>query len=173
LRKLGAVIEKRYQGIYYIKGITIIDTQIVVTSELPPENHSSLRVLSSQADADDARRFIESTKELRTKGDRDNAEAVLQVSINANKNLYDKLKEDLNMCQALQELMKEEIDTIVSGAVATEIPKAEAKGGTKATIKLIKALMETSNIDVTEAMDRLQIAQEDREELKKQMAVSI
>jgi hypothetical protein len=41
----------------------------------------------------------------------DNADAVLQVSMKANKEVYDKLKkEDGFMCEALRELMQPEIE---------------------------------------------------------------
>jgi hypothetical protein len=36
------------------------------------------------------------------------------VSVSANKELYKKLKEEFDMCQALQELMKDEIDEKVN-----------------------------------------------------------
>jgi hypothetical protein len=50
------------------------------------------------------------TESFNTQGDKDNAEAILQVSISANRGLYEKLKEEFDMCQALQDLMKDEID---------------------------------------------------------------
>lgn len=42
--------------------------------------------------------------------ERSNIEAVLQVSVNANFELYEQVRRDSVMCEALRELMKEEIE---------------------------------------------------------------
>jgi hypothetical protein len=110
LREFGATIEEKFPGIYYVKGIIVFDTQIIVTRELDSETHSGLRILSRNAKEEDARRFLGETESFNSQGDKDNAEAILQVSVSANKELYKKLKEEFDMCQALQELMKDEID---------------------------------------------------------------
>jgi hypothetical protein len=101
--------------------------------------------------------------------------------VSANKNIYEKIKEEFKMCEALQDLMKDEINAIVAKAEATAeargVAKGEARGeargeanGTlKTKIALIKALMESSNIDVSEAMNRLQITASEREGLKQQI----
>jgi hypothetical protein len=49
LEALGGTIEERYHGIYYIKGITVFDTQVIVTRELDKKPHSSLRVLTEKS----------------------------------------------------------------------------------------------------------------------------
>jgi hypothetical protein len=46
LKKLGAVIDEKFPGIYYVSGIGPFNTQVVVTGQLSRESHSSLRVLS-------------------------------------------------------------------------------------------------------------------------------
>jgi hypothetical protein len=110
LKELGATIEEKFSGIYYVKGVIVFDTQIIVTKELDSETHSGLRILSRNAQEEDARRFLGETESFDTQGDKENAEAILQVSVSANRELYKKLKEEFDMCQALQELMKDEID---------------------------------------------------------------
>jgi hypothetical protein len=114
LKKLGATIEEKFPGIYHVKGVIIFSTQVIVTRELDKKTHSSLRILSRNAKEDDARRFLGETESFNTQGDKDNAEAILQVSVSVNKELYKKLKEEFDMCQALQELMKDEIDEKVN-----------------------------------------------------------
>jgi uncharacterized secreted protein with C-terminal beta-propeller domain len=117
--------------------------------------------LSRNANEDDARRFIEETAYFDTAGDKDNAEAVLQVSVSANRELYQKLKEEFKMCQALQDLLKDEIDE--------KVTKAVNDSDLKKTIKFVEALMETSNIGIDEAMERLQIPESEWEELRKKI----
>jgi hypothetical protein len=106
----GAVITEKYPGIYYVKGVTLFDTQIVVTGRLSKETHSSLRILSKAVEEEDVRRFLAETSILTTPGDKQNMDAVLQVSISANKLIYEKVKEDLLMCEALEQLMQKEIN---------------------------------------------------------------
>ena len=84
LKKAGLKVEQRFPGIYYIEGNVLFATQIVVTGQLSPKAHSGLRILSRNAREEDIRTFIGKAALLTAPGDRDNVEAVLQVSISAN-----------------------------------------------------------------------------------------
>ena len=95
----------------------MFDTQIVVMSELERNSHSPLRILSRGADRADIRRFLEESSALAAPGDRNNADAVLQVSISANRSLYDDLRKEDIMCEALEDLMKDVIEERVNEAV--------------------------------------------------------
>jgi hypothetical protein len=121
LQKSGAVIEEKFPGIYYISGNTMFATQIIVTGELDREEHASLRVLSAQADSEDIRRFLKASEKLDNPGDRHNVDAVLQVSVAANSAVYEKVKEEITMCEALRELMKDEIEQSMEQGVAQGI----------------------------------------------------
>lgn len=91
LRQAEYTIEERFQGIYYIRGSILFDTQIIVPNRLAKGTHQSLKLLSSNVEEGDARRFIEEAMKLTEPGDRNNVEAVLQVSIAANQILYDEI----------------------------------------------------------------------------------
>jgi hypothetical protein len=55
--------------------------------------------------------MVSATKKLENKGDKDNAEAVMQVSVKANVGTYGKIKEERDMaCEALRELFKPELE---------------------------------------------------------------
>jgi hypothetical protein len=110
LKSMGHGIENRFPGIYYITGNLLFPVQIVVTSELSPETHSTLRVLTNKAKVEDVTNFLLQTKELATPGDKNNIDAVLQASVAANANIFDDVRRNANMCQALRELMKDEIE---------------------------------------------------------------
>ena len=127
LEKEGSRLEETFPGIYYVHGNVLFDTQIVVTGRLSRENHSSLRVLSKNAREMDVRAFLAETERLKEPGDRNNADAVLQVSIAANEALYQKIRRDRDMCEALRELMKDEIAETVSEAVAEAVSEAVAE----------------------------------------------
>ena len=81
-------MEQRYPGIYRIDGHVLFPTQLVVTSQLPGERYSSLRILSNKAERKDVEAFIRETRKYLDSGDRERVDAVLQVSATANKELY-------------------------------------------------------------------------------------
>jgi hypothetical protein len=110
IMKMGAIVEQKYPGIYYVKGIIYFNTQIVVIRQLQEESHSYLRVLSRNAREEDVRRFIEKSEQFVLPGDRQNADAIMQVSVHANRKIYEKMKGEYAMCEALRDLFKDEIE---------------------------------------------------------------
>ena len=83
---------------------------IIVTSELESQNHESLKVLSKSAEKEDIQKFTEMAKNFKEPGDKEKADAVLQVSVAANKEKYDEVRRSTGMCEALRELMMDEIE---------------------------------------------------------------
>ena len=67
-------------------------------------------MLSESAQTDDIQRFTELASAFTEPGDKEKADAVLQVSVAANRKNYDKVRRTSDMCEALRELMKEEIE---------------------------------------------------------------
>ena len=74
------------------------------------QNHESLKVLSKSAEKEDIQKFTEMAKNIKEPGDKEKADAVLQVSVAANKEKYDEVRRSTGMCEALRELMKDEIE---------------------------------------------------------------
>ncbi len=110
LKAAGATIENIYPGIYHVRGIIHIPVQIIVTKELEKGEHSVLKILTGNADEYEVRRFIDAAGKYDTPIDRQNADAVLQVSVSSNKGLYKRLSKEERMCEALNELMKDQLD---------------------------------------------------------------
>ncbi len=135
------VIEK-YKGVYYIKGELIFDTQIIVMNRLDGKKHSALKVLSKNAKEDDIKRFLMEISGLSNKGDKENADAVLQVSISANEEMYEKIRRDFGMCQALEKLMADVIEK------REEV--AEQRGEKKAKINLAQNLIKLGKLKLEE-----------------------
>ena len=111
-----------YKG--YGKTIDEIPVQIVVISRLNRTMHSSLRILSANADIEDIRKFLEQTENMKTPRERNNIDAVLQASVSANYEIYQKVRRANGMCEALRELMKDEIEQDVARGEA----RGEARG---------------------------------------------
>ena len=150
LKDSGVMIDEKFPGIYYLSGSIIFDTQIIVTRELDSDKHASLKILSKNAREQDVRKFLEEAKLAKEPGDLQNIDAVLQVSVSANMDLYEEVRRDENMCQALKELMKDEI--------AEE--RAEATADTK--LDAIKKMMKNLKMSANQAMQALEISETDQ-----------
>ena len=125
LKNVGAMIEVKYPGVYYISGIINIPVQIIAVSELDDESFSALRVLTRNAKEKDVKRFISESTYIDSVVDKQDVDAVLQVSVSANTDLYEKIRRETTMCEALRELMKDEIQADVDKAVEKAVDKTE------------------------------------------------
>ena len=148
MKNLGLEIKERYPGIYYISGKqALFDTQVVVTKQLNRETRRTLRVLSKHVKEEDVRAFVEEAALISEPGDRNNVDAVLQVSVSANKEIYEAIRRcDKVMCEALRELMKEDLE----------------KREQETLLKAIKNLMETMKCSADQAMAALKIPDADK-----------
>ena len=122
-------------------------TQIVVTKQLEKETHRTLRVMSKHVQEEDVRAFVEKAGKMTEPGDRNNIDAVLQVSVSANREIYEAIRRcDKIMCDALRELMKEDFE--------------ETKQET--LLETIKNLMDTMKWTAEQAMTAMKIPDADR-----------
>lgn len=152
MKNLGLEIKERYPGIYYISGKqALFDTQVVVTKQLNRETRRTLRVLSKHVKEEDVRAFVEEAALISEPGDRNNVDAVLQVSVSANKEIYEAIRRcDKVMCEALRELMKEDFE------------KQERETRQVTLLEDIKNLMDTTKWTAEQAMAALKIPEADR-----------
>ena len=154
LQKYGHKIEEKYPGIYYVTEHLPFPAQIIVTQELEPGEHRSLRILSNHAKKEDVEEFLRKAERMNTPRDRQNVEAVLQVSVRANDELYREIRRDANMCDALRELMKDDIEREVSAARKLGESEGEVRGKAmgevvgeaKIILKMNHSGMSTENI---------------------------
>ncbi len=161
LEHSGMIVEERYDGIYYVTGNIPFPAQIIVTSRLD-KKHTSLRILSNHASEEDVRSFIEQAKKMTKPGDRNNVDAVLQVSATANRELYEKIRGDSEMCEALRELMKDEIEKERAQGIAQGIVQGIAQGQLETTVLMIKNLAKNTGMSIEQAMENLGISAADR-----------
>lgn len=149
MKKLGLEIKERYPGIYYVSGKqALFDTQIVVTRQLDKKMHHTLRVLSRHVQEEDVRAFVEKAAQMSEPGDRNNIDAVLQVSVSANREIYEKIRRcDKAMCEALRELMRDDFE----------------KKEQETLLKAIKNLMDSMKWTAEQAMTAMKIPDADKE----------
>ena len=159
----GGSIEEKYPGVYYITGVVAIPTQFILTRSLSKDFHTCLRVLSNKASQEDIEHFIEMARSFTEPIDKQNADAVMNISINANNEVYNKIREENPfMCQALRELMKEEMEEEIQTAVQTAVKEAETRATDKSRVTDIKNLMKKLGLDAKAAMEALNISVADQ-----------
>ena len=106
LKRLGISFIRYDSGIYYSQNF-FIPAQLIVTQELKPNEHRSLRVLSRKADEKDVKGFIKETLGYVTQGEKADAQAVLKVSGTANYHIYEKIRSESEMKSFLDEVKNE------------------------------------------------------------------
>ena len=106
-------VSNPYPGIYYVLDGVLFFTQVIVTRELNGKNHGWLKSLSDKLKKQEMEALLKRARSLSGKLDRELADAVLEVSVKANREIVEELKGDEAMCQALLEIMEPEISQIV------------------------------------------------------------
>ena len=106
LKRLGIGFAEYDSGIYYSQNF-FIPSQLIVTQELGPDEHRSLRILSRNADENDVKGFIKETLGYVTQGEKADAQAVLKVSGTANYHIYEKIRSESEMKSFLDEIKNE------------------------------------------------------------------
>ena len=150
----GVVITEKYKGIYYLTGKVLFDTQVIVTGQVDGKKHPGLKILSRNAKEDDIRAFLQDTKQAKDPADYQNIDAVLQVSVSENEELFRRIREDDKMCQALEELMKDKI--------AEEVTKGKDEATKNTIVDNIKELMKNMKWTAKQAMEALGIPDADQ-----------
>lgn len=107
----GYAVYQKYRGIFYVEKEGIFPIQVIASGELTADNQKWLTLLSSNLSRSDAERIIVQMAALVQKDEKEFGDSVLQVAMKENQKLFDDMKmEDSEMCDALRELMKPELD---------------------------------------------------------------
>ena len=88
--------------------------------------------MSRSAEKEDIQKFTELARDFSEPGDKEKADAVLQVSVAANREKYDEVRRSENMCEALRELMKEEIEEELKKNREKSLVEGHSEGETQA-----------------------------------------
>lgn len=161
LQELGATVEKKYPGVYYVKGTGLFPVQVLVGKELDPKEYAMFRVLVPGASDDDIRMFKDMAVQNKDAAYQQSVDNIFQVSVSANKDTYARLmKEDPEMCDALRDLMRDEfIDTERRGEMRGEI-----RGAITEAIKLYHDEMDLSPSEITvKIMGRFSLEKDEAE----------
>ena len=93
--------------------------------------------MSNHAKKEDVEEFLRKAEGMNTPRDRQNVEAVLQVSVKANDELYREIRRDANMCDALRELMKDDLEDARKLGESEGKVRGEARGKVMGEAKII------------------------------------
>ena len=118
LKDIGFIVDNRYSGIYYIKGLTIFPLQIIVGRELPEDENIWLKHLKDRVDKEEAKRIfdIDSSIDIESLNAED-YKTVLTLYMNANRDVIaEMLKEGGEGMQTIEEILgiPERIDKIIA-----------------------------------------------------------
>lgn len=143
-------IQKRYPGIYHIKKDGFFDTQIIVTKELEEASQLWLRALDPNLEQHIMEDFIITAAETAAQGWRSLMDSVLEVVMSLNKKRLVKQKgEEKTMCDALREIMADEIEALEKNA-----QEAAIKGNTEGEERSFKLMSLLFNSNRSEDIKR-------------------
>ncbi len=128
LKKDNKEVSKESPGVYLIKGLLEFPVRIIVINEIEDKELIALSVILQNANEDKVRCFIREASRLTEPGDRRNADAVLQISAKVNGELYNRLRGDDYMCEALRELMADDLKEAENIGIEKGIEKGIAEG---------------------------------------------
>lgn len=164
------LVKKAYPGIYYIIKEGFFPVQIIVSGELNKEVHTWLTSLASDLSEQDARNLIGRINLLTEKDEKEYADSVLQVSVRANRSVFEKVKEDEEtMCEALLELMEPEINQIkikveeearIKG-MTEGLKEGRKEGRKEGEIHMCLSLVKDNLLSISEAAKRLNLTEEE------------
>lgn len=118
----GYLIKKEEAGIYYVLG-DYLPIQIVVSSQLSEEQNLWLRSLTDSLDEPErAKKLID---EYEKHKNNNLYQAVINVVMRANKKTF---QEARSMCEALRELIKDELDAVAQQAMEQGITQGVEQG---------------------------------------------
>ena len=126
--KNGYQIDEVHKGIYYVTREHHFPMQVIVSSRLSKESQKWLTLLSSHLEQTDAERIVWQVDSLKQGAEKRYGDSVLQVAMQENAKLFNKLKEDETVCEALKKLMEPEWNEGMKRATEQGLAKGMAQG---------------------------------------------
>lgn len=147
LESNGYTITDVSRGIYYVYKDGFFDTQIIVSKELSQEEHLWVVSLTRNIQRETAKRLAIQTRSFSGKSEREYADSVLSVAIEANKKEFGILKKEENdMNEALTKFFETEINEKVEEKIKAEIKAKDAEIQAKdAEIQKLKEMLKAAS----------------------------
>ena len=113
----GYQVEETFKGIYYVSKEGYFLTQVIVSKQLSRENQKWLTLLSGDLDRTDVARVVSQIKTLTEENEKRHGDSVLQVAMQENEEVFNEIKEDENMCEALRKFFEPELNEAIEKAI--------------------------------------------------------
>ena len=158
LGELNGKVCAIFPGVFAVFGLTVFPLQIVAMGELVGDENAKFRALTDKADKSDviavASEIEKATGELR-----ELYRMYIKTVAEKNVGLFAALiEEDERMSDVLMDIMKDKVDKVVRTATAKN---------TLATTKdNVVGLMQTTGMDVRQAMDAMRVPEDIRDEVE-------
>ena len=165
-KKHDYIVSNPYKGIYYIESNVLFPTQIVVTKELDYAEHIWLGSLTGKMSMENMRNLLASIGQLESKADREFADSVLNVSVRANRDVIEKLKEEESMYEALMEIMEPQIIIREQAAMKAGVQQGVKQGEQQGIYLMVDALKDFGHSETEikrTIMEKYNITEEEAE----------
>ena len=136
----GYTVQEVFKGIYYVTRDNHFQTQIIVSQELSKENQKWLTLLSRKLDMSDAKRVVAQIEALTQESNKQHGDSVLQVAVQENEEIFNKIREEGKMCEALMKLMEPEINEVLENNRKDMILKALNVGSSSEEISRVMGI---------------------------------
>ena len=164
------LIRSDVPGIYYVKRMTDLPFQIVITSELQGDKYASYRALTDRVSEQDFKHVIKAAENEETDVLKEHYRTFINLITFKNPVCMDYVKDGGNMRYVFDEFVEKEVAAKVEKRVADKEKEVAAKvqateqATEQATLlSSIKNLMSNLKLSVDQAMDALSIPQSKRE----------
>lgn len=105
----GYRLSSPFKGIYYVSGNVLFPTQVIVTKEIDGEAHTWLKSLSANVEEETAFRLLRQIKNLSGQRERELADSVLGIMLQADASAIANWKGDGNMYKAVMEFLEPQL----------------------------------------------------------------
>ncbi len=112
LQEFGFQVTEEYGGVYYVKGALSFPTQIIVGRELDREKHKWYGMATGKVSEEAMRDAILYTSKVEDKRERNLLDSIMDLGMNANKEVVATLKGRNDMYDILRDLFEPEIEEI-------------------------------------------------------------
>jgi hypothetical protein len=144
--KEDSVVIKEQDGIYHIKGKYPFRAQVIVLKELDSNQFPCLKAISKYATKEDLEKFLSFVEINNLDESNTYIDIIFELSYSLHKELYKQIRKEPSMRKVLMELMKEDVDAIVSEAVAATKAETRAKDMLEVAARLLAQRLELPTI---------------------------
>ena len=110
--KRSGAVRREHRGVYRVRGKYPFPAQVIVLKELDSAQFPCMKAISIFATEDDLKAFLSFARTVNADEPNSYIDIVFRLSYSLHKELYEQIREDPTMHEALMELMKDDVEAI-------------------------------------------------------------